>query len=163
MRDALIILTVCLLAIGAGAWLFLSGETPAGNTPTPVAFTVLDRGEQSGEVTLRVNYRIKDADEFAELWFSIHGSDSVPPPVDFENYDVLAVFDGTHATGGYGIRVTAVTDITGLNRQVAITHEEPGAGCMVTEAFTSPYELIMVPKSPAALSREDTTLVTECG
>jgi hypothetical protein len=163
MRDALIILAVCLVAVGAGSWLFLAGGTGTdGGTSAEVSFRTLDRGDHSGEVTLRVNYRIKDVDEFGELWSSIHGLDSVPPPVNFEENDVLAVFDGTHATGGYSIRVTAVTDITGLNRQVAITHEEPGASCVVTDAFTSPYELIVVPKSPAALSREDTTLVVEC-
>ncbi|MCI0597768.1 protease complex subunit PrcB family protein [Candidatus Parcubacteria bacterium] len=164
MRDAIIIAVVCVAAVAAGAWLFF---TNAGNplTPSsngPVAFTVVIEGEQSGGVTERKNYRVKSLEDVDELWRFVFGtSGPAIPPVDFSTEELLAVFDGTHSSGGYRIDVLSVED-TASARIITIKHVEPGASCITTSAITSPFQIVQLPKTTLPITREDVTEVREC-
>jgi hypothetical protein len=75
---------------------------------------------------------------------------------------VLAVFEGERPSGGYDISVVSVMDNGDGTLAITILHEEPGAACMTTSVITSPYELVVVPKSDSRLVREDLTSVREC-
>lgn len=166
MRDVLIVAGVCIVALIAGAFFFLKGGEvlPVGSGDGAVSYTVIAQGDHAVHVDSRVNYRIKSASEFSELWFLIHGgSQPNMPSVDFEKNEVLAVFDGSHSTGGYEVSVRSVVD-QGLVRSIAIEHTEPGADCMVSQALTSPFVLVSVPKMPEShrLDREDTQIVKSC-
>jgi len=131
--------------------------------PAAVSFSVLAEGEQSGEITQRVNYRIRTEPEFTALWEALHTDDLMPVPfVDFEAHDVLAVFEGERPSGGYDISVVSVMDNGDGTVTVSILHEEPGNTCMTTSVITSPFELIVVPKSDAKIIREDLTTTREC-
>ncbi|HRH24413.1 MAG TPA: protease complex subunit PrcB family protein [Candidatus Paceibacterota bacterium] len=160
MRDVLIIGIACAAAILLGAWLYFSDPHVTGQSDVP-AFTILDEGMYSGEVTERKNYRIKSQEELEALWLLVHGT-GAPTNVDFARSEVIAVFDGTHATGGYGISIASVADVAGSPRVITILHTEPGTSCLTTDAISSPYQIAIVSKSAAPLTREEETIVTEC-
>lgn len=127
---------------------------------TPVKFTVLKKGTDAPAGLDRVNYRVHDATQLATLWQMLYGDQTNPPKVDFEKNEVLAVFDGTHPTGGYAVSITQIAD--GDVRTVAVTHVAPGKGCMTSEALTMPYEIVTVPKTALKLSHQDVASTTAC-
>lgn len=163
-RDAILIFLGLVLAIVAGALLmnYAKGPSDLPQEPAAAGFSVITDGNYATAVEKRVNYRIKTEDEFASLWNFLHADDQIPvPTVDFEAHDVLAVFDGLHPTGGYDISVVAVEPIDGVLK-VTILHEEPGTSCITTEVVTSPFELVVIPKSEAPIERIDLTEINEC-
>jgi hypothetical protein len=175
MRDILIIGGVLLLALVVGLVLFLynpsagapaapSGSAPAtassyaASSPTP--FIVLAHGAAGPAGIGQVNYRITSAAQLAQLWQMIYGDNTAPPAVDFSRQEVLAFFDGTHATGGYDIAVTSVAD-NGA-RTVNVQHTAPGAGCVVSQSSTAPFEVIQVAKSALAINHVDAAATSDC-
>lgn len=166
MRDVLIVAGICVLALVAGAIFFLNGGDvlPAAGGDGPVAYTVIAEGDTATHIDSRVNYRIKNNSELSELWFLIYGgSQPNMPSVDFDKHEVLAVFDGSHSTGGYDVAVRSIVD-AGLTRSITIEHTEPGADCVVSQAITSPFVLVSVSKMPEThtLDREDVQIVKSC-
>lgn len=181
MRDILIVLSICIAAIILGAWLFFNGPMifteareqqsevapvvdmkPIVTESVDVRFSVLDSGNSAAEVIERKNFAVYDTTEFARLWKMAHGTDGKPvPAVDFSREYVIGVFEGERPTGGYGIRVTAVTDMDDT-RTVEIERAAPAFGCLTTQALTSPYELILVPVSSASLAPSETAVETPC-
>lgn len=164
MKDTLIIGAAILVAIAVGAWLMFGGTVPeagpeASATEGPVAFKVLEAGDNASALEERTNYRIKTQDELNQLWTMIGEGDA--PTVDFGANEVLAAFDGLHSTGGYSIRIASVEDI-GNARRVIIVHTAPGEACITTDALTSPFTMVTVPKSALPISRVDQEEVQEC-
>jgi len=126
------------------------------------AFSVLAEGQDSGSVTRRTNFRIQTEEEFEELWRMVYGSSGpARPPIDFNKREVLAVFDGTHSTGGYDVDVTDIKDDNG-RRFIRIRRTSPGDECVVTHAITSPFEIVSVEKSNLSITKEEELVVTEC-
>lgn len=161
-RDVWIIGSVCAIAIALGAWLFLAGsqEGEVSGSLTP---RVIAEGQYSGYITERANYRIENADELFELWRMVYATGGPAlPPIDFETNEVLAVFDGTHSSGGYGISVLSVEDEPGVARHVTILHREPGESCVTSQAITSPFEVVVLPRSGLPISRTDITETVSC-
>lgn len=158
MRDVVIIGVACVIAIAIGVWLYAGPGVAA--PVAPVGISVLDQGNTSGAINERTNYRIRSQDELDQLWRMVHGT-GAPATVDFTTSDVLAVFDGTHTTGGYEISVTDVAE-TGGKEMVSILHSSPGASCLTNQMITSPYQIIVVAKSSLPLSHQDVTQVKEC-
>lgn len=161
MRDILIIGIACAAAILLGAWLYFSPAAAPAPAPGAATFRVLDQGATSGSITERKNYRIKNQDELEELWKMLHGT-GAPANIDFDTSEVIAVFDGTHATGGYSISIESITDNPGGARAVAIVHAEPGTSCLTSDGITSPFQIVVLPKSASPLTHEDRTTVNEC-
>ena len=156
-RDVLTILGLCLLAIVAGIVLPRLTHIPAG-----VSFAVIEKNDQSGSIDERKNYRIHSVEELQALWTLVYGNTrSSLPTVDFSKNEVLAIFDGTHSSGGYGVSVQTVHEVQG-NRVVAIERTVPGVSCSVTENITSPFVMIQLPKSSLPISREETERTVEC-
>jgi hypothetical protein len=164
-KDAGIIFLGLAVAIVFGALLMnYSKESPAP-TPQPaaVSFSLLSEGDYARGITERVNYRIRTEEELAVLWGAIHEDDTMPVPyVDFEAHDVLAVFQGERPSAGYDISVVSVEYTSEGTLKVTVLHEEPGNTCMTSSVITSPFELVVVPKSDAKISREDLVNVKEC-
>jgi hypothetical protein len=75
------------------------------------------------------------------------------PHVDFSTEDVLVAAMGTKATGGFGIRITKATAMTGGftggNCFVEVTETTPAPGTMVNMMVTSPIHVVRVPKGGA--------------
>ncbi len=171
MRDFYIIAAVGGVAVVLGTALFFFGPASlqadvraalALRSPQ-ITPTVLAQGDRASQVSERVNYRITTAAQFADLWKLAYGPDNTPdlPAVDFTKSEVLAVFDGTHAQNGYSIQVTRVRDENGT-RSIVITHIRPDSSCTPKTGFTSPFEIIMVPKTSSTLAHTDVTSATPC-
>ena len=168
MRDALVIFIAIILSIVIGGYLFMNGGTQF-NTPPGVAIETTDssvmilaEGQNSGSVDRRTNYRIMTDVELQELWTMVHGqSGPGVPNIDFSEYEVIAIFDGTHSSGGYDVDITDITDANGV-RAVHILRQSPGDNCAVTEAITSPFQIVRVSKSPLPISKEEEVRVNEC-
>lgn len=159
MRDAIIIALMCIAAVGVGAWLYLDGEqsTSRGNIPV----TVVHSASFAGEITERKNYRITTAEEFEQLWRMVYPVEGPRmPTVDFALYEVLGVFDGTHASGGYSVQVLSVQEDNA--RRITIVHTAPDDSCITTAAIESPFVLIMLPRSDLPIVREDIYKVRSC-
>lgn len=168
MRDAIIIFVAIILATAVGGYLYLNGG-PAFNgslvnvSLQPAAsFIVIAEGQDSGSVDRRTNFRIMSDEELRELWPMIYGlGGTAIPSVDFSKEEVIAVFDGSHSSGGYRVEVTEVTDADG-KRTVHITRHAPTDDCSVTSAITSPFQIIKVPKTDLPLTKEEIQ-ATGCG
>ncbi len=179
MRDLLIIIGMCVAAIVVGAWLYFYGPRDFGGERSPpaanvehvsaevarpeakeVTFGVLGHGSMAAGVTARKNYAMYTKEEYERMW-KLTGSKEKMPTVDFKKGYVIAVFAGTRVTGGYAISVEKVSD-TGDARHVSVLIEKPGAGCITTQALTSPYQIIRVPFSGASLSHSDTEKEVPC-
>lgn len=131
---------------------------PTGNANT----TVLAQDVQAANVSERVNYRVTSEDQLAALWQMIYTDNGTPvPTIDFNEYEVLAIFDGSHSTAGYAIQVASVKD-TSDARVVTIVHTVPGDSCVPAGGGTSPFTIIQVNKSPLPISRVDQTVTTQC-
>ncbi len=184
MRDILIVLSICVAAIILGAWLFFYGPATLTGAkeqqeqqqaapitaevvteeeqPAEVSFTVIDTGDQAAEVDKRKNFAEYESGEFARLWKMAHGSDGKPlPKVDFSKDYVIAVFAGSKPSGGHAIAVDAVTDTKG-GCTIDIKVTNPGSACVVTQALTSPYQMIVVPFSGRELTPSETAVETSC-
>lgn len=161
MKDTLIIGAAILVAIAIGAWLMVSDSAPAAvpTTGGSVTFSVLQEGDNAGELDERKNYRIKTQEELDQLW-TIVGQGGAPA-VDFATSEVLAAFDGIRPTGGYFVRIASVED-TSAARRVVIEHTAPGAGCMTTSALTSPFTMVVVPKTDLPIARVDVEKTEDC-
>lgn len=183
-RDEHILLGTGLMGIliGIGMYLYLPERylidkrsttlayEPASPTPSaeaspesrPVIFRVLDTGGNAAGVTARKNYAAYSQEGYLKLWDLAHGSDDIlPPKIDFSNEYVIGVFAGQKMTGGYGIEVGAVKD-SGDTRTVSVRLTKPGTGCIVTQALTSPYQIIAVPKSASVLEDQEVQVSEPC-
>lgn len=179
-RNLIIVGGTALAAILIGSGLYfyyaatqipdteLSIANPTGSTvPTPepahsVTFRVLDSGTQAAGAPARKNYAAYSKDGFVKLWNMVHGASAASlPEIDFSKEYAIGVFAGQKPTGGYSIEVVSVTDEDAV-RTVEVGLTKPGANCMVTEALTSPYQIIAVPVSAAALAHTDAEASAPC-
>lgn len=177
MRHMLIVLGICLAAIVVGAGLYFYGpselrETPALNgteasalsadQATLVSFSVLAEGTNASNVSERKNYAVYTEEDFARLWAMAYGTDtSGMPSVDFDTQYVIGVFAGQKSSGGHTIEVASVTDADSI-RTISMALTRPGEGCVVSQALTSPFQLIAVPVSDRELARTETEVVAAC-
>ena len=180
MKDLLIILGMCLLAIAIGAWLFLHDPArpliviptgaPTASTPSTmeepkdalIDFSVIDTGMHAAGVSSAKNYAAGGPEEFAKIWKMAHGDDGIPlPEVDFDKDYVIAVFAGQKPTGGYALEVSQVVDSKDT-RTIAMTLTSPGKGCIVTQALTNPYQIITLPASTLTLKSVTVTKTVDC-
>ncbi|TMI09973.1 protease complex subunit PrcB family protein [Candidatus Bathyarchaeota archaeon] len=83
------------------------------------------------------------------------------PEVNFTERTVLAVFLGEKPTGGYSIQITDV-DSRASHLVVTVLTTVPGPYCIVTQAFTSPYQMIWIPKTDQKVLFVSETNVINC-
>ncbi|HET9641376.1 MAG TPA: protease complex subunit PrcB family protein [Candidatus Paceibacterota bacterium] len=166
------VLGVAAIAILIGGGLFYLQSKPAPAVtyvPLPdsaasetVAFRTLESGGNAAKVADPKYYAAYSQAGLLRLWSLAHGSDgTLPPNVDFAKEYVIGVFAGQKPTGGYELRVTGVSE-TKTTRTVSVTLSRPGAGCLTTEALTSPYVIIAVPVSDAALTHKESQTSVPC-
>jgi PrcB C-terminal len=83
--------------------------------------------------------------EWDALWKAHAGLKPIPGVVDFSQEFIAAVFLGTRPSGGFGV------EILGTRREAAalvIEYREraPAASDIVTQALTSPFHIVKVPR-----------------
>lgn len=137
--------------------------TPAATTtPQAVAFRVIATGTNAANVSARKNIAVYSQTEYQNLWNMAQGPGAdARPVVNFAKEYVIGVFAGQKSTGGYAISVTSVVD-TGNTRTLTVTLTRPGPSCIVTQALTSPFQLIVVPLRDVTHANKDVEVVTTC-
>ena len=162
-RDVIIIVVICVVAIGLGAALYIMGvEDRAPSTQeAPVSFTVLAQGTNAS-IPERKNFKIEDRAQLEQVWALAYGQTvTALPNVDFETENVLAVFGGQKNSGGHSVAVKEIVD-TGDTRRITLTHTAPGSSCITTQSLTSPFQFVRVSKSDARIERKDETVTVAC-
>lgn len=165
MKDVILVGALCVAALVTGILLYMYGPALLStDTSGAVAFESVSKGAYASDITAQTNYRITSGEELSILWGMIHGNEPPPiPRVDFETEEVLAVFDGTHSSGGYSIQVARIVDES-LTRVVYVEQLRPAENCSVPSVLTSPYELVVVPKLEGSrtITHVDTVVTNEC-
>lgn len=170
MRDTLVVIGFAFLAIVLGAWFYFNHTASPVTAPVEdhtalavasvneVAMTTLTSGLQSSVIE-RKNYAITTNTDFEKLW-KMTEETGTPPVVDFSQNEVIAVFAGKKPSSGYSIAVSKVED--GSNRLVTITLSKPGATCVTGDAVTSPYQIVVIPRTSLQLAHQDLETTTGC-
>jgi hypothetical protein len=70
--------------------------------------------------------------------------------IDLEKHDLVACFLGEKTTGGYDIEVADVL-FTKTTAEIILKETVPEKNEIVTDAFTSPYLFVVVPKNKTIL------------
>ena len=100
-------------------------------------------GHQGG-VTAASHRVLRDGDAWDAFWQGV----GVPAPRPFQpaHEQAVAVFLGERRTGGYAVRIESAAPQDG---RLVVTYQEsaPPRGTMVTQALTSPWALVVVPRS----------------
>jgi hypothetical protein len=176
MRDLYVIGFIAVVAIVLGTSLFFYGPAPiapqvshaiqkTGVTDATVPIVVLAQGADAASIFDRTNFHIKNEHDLTTLWNLVYGSTTTTAPtvpvVDFTKNEVLAVFDGTHATSGYNIQIVSVVD-SSTSRTVTVDHTVPATTCVLKHGTTSLFEIIQVPVTTLALVHNDQVSTTTC-
>ena len=96
---------------------------------------------------------IKNYEEFNVLITSLNiGEESFGKllAIDLEKQDLVACFLGEKTTGGYDIEVDDVL-FTDTTAQIILKEITPEKNQLVTDAFTSPYLFVLLPKNKTIL------------
>ncbi|HEY0378109.1 MAG TPA: DUF885 family protein [Pyrinomonadaceae bacterium] len=113
-----------------------------------VDFSVLATGYNSRYEGARSLQLITSRDEWERAWEVIgRGSSGPMPEVNFNTRAVVIAHQGRKNTGGYGISVAAIRR-DGVTLVVRVSEQSPKQGDIVTEALTSPFVAVSVPRPP---------------
>jgi uncharacterized protein (DUF885 family) len=129
-----------------------SGESVVSNNPTDVPraidFSVLATGYTSGYQGGRTLQLITNQSDWVNAWSVIgRGSSGPMPEVNFNTRAVIIAHQGFKNTGGYGISIAEVRR-EGTSLTVRVNEQTPKAGDVVTEAQTSPFVAVSIPRPP---------------
>jgi hypothetical protein len=113
------------------------------------------KGVYSGIATFQTVV-VRTQEDWQKLWLDHNGYIVPPPPppdVDFMNFMVIGVFDGTKPSGGYAVQIV---DVKTLYDKIEVSYVESGPtpGLAATQAISEPYHLQVVPKSLLPVSFE---------
>lgn len=111
------------------------------------------------EQTQKSDFVIKDQSEWIPILQKI--SVELPAPIDFSRDMVIAVFQGEKSTGGYSIEIDRIIEKEN-SIEVSVLETSPGPGCMVTQAFTSPYHVVKIKKSDKEVKFKIAEAVNDC-
>jgi len=155
----------------------LSSEAPVGYTGFQIAWSVglfetveedkvefvtVDTGYSSGHIS-PAYYVIQEAETWAGVWnqhVQFMLDPMPPPPIDFSEHTIIAVFMGEVSTGGYAIRVLDIVD-AGSSIIVNVEKTEPGPGSVVTQALTQPFHMVQIAKTDKPVYFETVTKIIE--
>ena len=108
---------------------------------------------QLGGKKEKSNQVIKNYEEFNALITALNiGEESFGKllAIDLEKHDLVACFLGEKTTGGYDIEVTDVL-FTKTTAEIILKETGPEKNEFVTDAFTSPYLFVIIPKNKTIL------------
>ena len=108
-----------------------------------LTFETISKGSYSGHDE-RKDYVIRESSEWENLWGKVQSRVSPTsdlPDVNFNDEMVIAVFQGSHSTGGYAIEITKIVEKEN-SVEVFVKETSPSPDSMVTQAFTQPYHIV---------------------
>ncbi|HKQ99729.1 MAG TPA: DUF885 family protein [Pyrinomonadaceae bacterium] len=117
-----------------------------------VDFSVLATGYNSGYKGARSVQLIMNQSEWESAWqLNNRGSAGPMPEVNFNTRAVIIAYQGMKNTGGYGISVAEIRR-EGSTLLVRVNEQSPKPGDFVTEALTSPFVAVSIPRPPDGTS-----------
>lgn len=120
-------------------------RTHAGAAPVSVPFQMIADTRYSGWPGGPLDAVAIRKAGFDRVWQFYSAGNWVAPVIDFQQYDVIAVFQGTFPSGGYDISVVDVVQ-NGSTLDVYVQNKVPAGSLFVTHVFTSPAQMVRVPK-----------------
>ncbi len=127
-----------------------SGASTDGGSEkmSTLQFEVIKKGKNAFGYEKPAELLIGDEQEWARVWKTVESGTIPTPPVpamDFATTRLIAVFAGDKPTGGFDVRIDQITKGSdGKTLQVIVKEKVPAEGAMVTQAFTSPYEIVKI-------------------
>jgi hypothetical protein len=112
-----------------------------------VEFSVLAFGAFSGHEGGRAVELITDDEAWRRAWGEIGGGRPLPE-VNFNTRSVVVAYQGQQRTGGYSVAVEEVRRV-GTVLAVRVSERHPASGDVTTQALTSPFVAVSVPRQPA--------------
>jgi hypothetical protein len=92
---------------------------------------------------------VRNENDWSELWKKLQSTSPNTGPslsdIDFDEYMVIAVFQGWQSSGGYSIEVTKIIEKRDAI-EVFVTETSPGPHVAVPAVITHPYHIIKVQK-----------------
>lgn len=107
---------------------------------------------------------VHDRDAWRAIWerATANAYGGPPPPeVDFDRDMLVVVGFGTASTGGYSVAVDSVYRV-GDGIKVVVVEGRASPACLVTQAFNSPADAVLLPRSEAPVRFRERTVVHEC-
>jgi hypothetical protein len=151
LGSAVTVSAALLGIMGCGA--AARGPGPGYAAPgVPLGFRVVAAGGFSG-VTTPAERVARDSEEWRRLWQAHQAATLAQrplPAVDFSREICVAIFAGERPTGGFAVAVEQVLESpSGVEVVYRVTG--PPQGAMVSQALTSPFEIIAVEGRPGTL------------
>lgn len=150
MKRIITVSLVLIIAVGAVVLLWNTSPKPDYGT---MSFETI-AGASYGSLEEETSLVVQTAEEFSALGLDV-------PAPDFSSQTVLVVALGMRSTGGYDIQITSVTEKRALV-VVEVTRTSPGSTCDVTQAFTSPYHVVVTDKIIKSVSFRYHNKVLSC-
>ncbi len=150
-----ILLLALVLAAGAG--------TAGAQDGSPVTYTTIERNSRgSSGYEAQTTFVIRTERRWRHVWRRLHAN-VMPRPrrprVSFRRWTVVAVLGRTGTARG--LRVESVTR-DGSGVLVRAIESRPGAGCVVPQVITKPYEVIRLPRTAGPIRTERVEQARDC-
>ena len=137
--------------------LAMIGETSLDNIPTgavdedsrDVDFSVVATGTNSSYEGIRSLELVSNQTDWQRVW-QIVGSDRRIPEINFDTRSVIIVYQGRKPTGGWSILVIKLRR-EGSRLIVSVREQKPGPGDITTDALTSPFVIVSIPRLPGGV------------
>lgn len=142
-----------------------SGQTPVFYDDSPgsngdsgsLPVTELESGFYNNNVT-QARYIVANTEDDLQQIEMLLGHELT---VDLHRNTVIAAFMGERPTSGYNIRAVQAVE-TAERVKMPVNLIEPGSTCAVTMAVTSPYQIVMLPKTGKMIQIEEQKTVQHC-
>ena len=157
-------LAAAVAGCGDGPGWMLAPERSEG-AGEAVSFRRLDDGaRQFSAVVQRERLVIETPEAWASAWALLQGTLLPVPPVpavDFTREAVVVVAMGRRPTAGYSIRVDRVERLAG-ETTVRVVETSPGRTCVLAQVLTSPFDVVLIPRSALPLRFTEQQAVRDC-
>jgi uncharacterized protein (DUF885 family) len=138
--------------------LAMLGDTSSGNTSNnkvdedsrDVDFSVVATGTNSSYTGARSLELISNQTDWQRVW-QVVGSDRRIPELNFDTRSAIVVYQGIKPTGGWSILVNKLRRV-GQNLIVSVREQKPGPGDITTDALTSPFVVVSIPRLPGGVT-----------
>ena len=113
-----------------------------------IDFSVMATGYNSRYEGARLLSLITNQNDWASAWSLIGRGSSAPlPEVNFNTRALVLAYQGRRNTGGYGISVAEIRR-EGATLIIRVNEQSPKPGEVVTDALTSPFVAVSIPRPP---------------
>lgn len=140
---------------------------------SPISFKVLNFGYTPLDEGFHPQPKalvFQDQKSWAAFWQTSQRLDAnlqtpAAPKVDFSKQTIIGVTPGSRRTGGYSMKVDRVELKKAQGGDRLLIHyseSTPGQGCMVTQATTTPYMFIAIPKSTLPVELQGRQVASAC-